>query len=446
MQRDENKNLKEKLTRRRFLRLAGGSILSLSLPFVGSVRGQSSPAKVNLGGIFSLTGPNAPVGRLIKKSALLALERVNSEGGIAGELKLNLVIKDGKTSQQGASEAARRLANRGDISFALGPLIGTHGLASQPILGAAGIPQIFFGTVAGFTEQHNQYPLSVRYGTQQVLQIAPVLKYALEERNDKKIFLLVPNNNQGKGYKRIVESKLAKLPGGELVGTKFYTPFSQDFSTLMTKVLNSPADGVMVGTGIPADLISVVRELDRRGIDMDDFGYYTGQTPNGSSDFEKQVVDKGIGNGVIYAVHYDNGQYAREFSGDQPPSQAIEMEDAFRQNFGAPPISPPSASWGWGSINIIKQAIEGMIENQDKKAVMGLDYARELPKEVISYLLPPEDSTAAGPIMETPYGNYGFLSCGQFNTRLGVGTFRENKRYLLKERGYGEELIRDLCS
>ncbi len=438
--------MSDKLTRRSFVRLAGGSLLSLSLPFAGSLRAESSTSNIKVGAIFSLTGSNAPVGRLMKKGAQLALDRINSGGGIAGEIELRLKINDGKTSSQGASEAARRLASRGDISFALGPLIGTHGLASQPILSSAEIPQIFFGTVAGFTGKHDKYPLSIRFGTQQALQIAPVIKYAVEERNDRRLFLLVPNNNQGKEYKSIFQRQLEKIPGGELVGTESYTPFSQDFSTLVAKVLHSSADGVMIGTGIPADLISVARELDRRGVKREELSYYTGQTPNGSSAFEEEVVNKGIGEGIIYAVHYDNGEYARRFDEYQAPKHAVEMESAFQKRYGEPPVSSPSASWGWGSIYIIKQAIEGMIENRGKESVLGLDYTSELPREVISYLLPPENSSSAGPAMKTPYGNYGFLSCGQFNTRLGVGTFKANNRYLLEKRGYGEELIGPLCA
>ncbi|MFB6214640.1 MAG: ABC transporter substrate-binding protein, partial [Candidatus Bipolaricaulia bacterium] len=121
-------------SRRKFLRLAGGSFLSFSLPFAFSLSTHGSSAGMKIGGIFSLTGPNAPVGKTIRDGAKLAIKKINDDGGIAGEIDLELVVEDGKTSQTGASDAARRLANRGDISFALGPLIGTHGAASQPIL------------------------------------------------------------------------------------------------------------------------------------------------------------------------------------------------------------------------------------------------------------------------------------------------------------------------
>lgn len=433
----------EKLTRRNFLRIAGGSVVSLSLPFTSSFKSAAAEKNISIGGIFSLTGPNAPVGKTIRDGARLAVERINSEGGIGGEIQLNLVVKDGKTTQDGAYNAAHRLVNRDDISFVFGPLFGTHGMATQSILGAAEIPQVFFGTLPDFTERHEEYPLSIRYGTQIRLEMAPVLKYAVEQRKDEKLYLLASNNQQGKSFERVVRNQLKKLPAGELVDVEYHNPFS-DYSPLLTEVFNSPAEGVIVGTGIPADLVSVVREFDRRGVDPKEFGYYTGQTPNGSVDIKKQVIEKGIGNGIIYAWHYD-GDYPRQFERSQPPVQATKMESAFVDEFGHPPDSPTSASWGWGSTYIIKQAIEGMIEDRGKNEVLSLDPKDELPKETISYLLP-KGSANSGPTVKTPYGNSGFLSCGQFNIRLGAATVKEDERYLLKDRGYGEELIDPLCS
>lgn len=438
---DEGKSL----TRRTFLSLAGGSLLSVSLPFALSNVASAASGPVKVGGIFSLTGPNAPVGKTIRDGARLAVHRINEQGGIGGKIKLDLIVQDGETSQVGASKAARRLVNRGDISFALGPLIGTHARAAQPIFGAAGIPQIFFGTDPGFTERHAEYPLSIRYGTQVKLQSAPVLKYAVEERGDEELYLLVPNDDPGKRFEKVVRNQLARLPGGELVDTSYYVPFGSDFSSLITKVMSSRAEGVIVGDGIPANLIAVARELDRRGVDMQQFGYYTGQTPNGSVDFEKQVAAKGIGDGIIYSWHYENGDYSREFERSDPPAQAKMMESAFVDKYGHPPDSPPSASWGWGSMYIIKQAIEGMIKDRGKNAVMEFDRQEELPREAISYLLPSDASTNSGPVIKTPYGNYGFLSCGQFNIRLGVATFKDKRRHLLKDRGYGEDIMGPLC-
>jgi ABC-type branched-subunit amino acid transport system substrate-binding protein len=384
------------------------------------------------------------VGKTIRDGAMLAVDRINGHGGIGGEIELELVVEDGETSQTGASEAARRLANRRSIDFALGPLIGTHGAASQPILDSAGIPQIFFGGDAGFTDRHDRYPRSIRYGTQRSLQAAPILKYAGKERGHSRLFLIAPNIQPGKSFRKVAERIVDRMDGLKLVGSEFYPPFNRDFSPLITKVMNSKAEGLIVGTGIPADLISVAREFERRGVSPEEFGYYTGQSPNGSVAFEKQVVDKGIGNGVVFSWHYERGDFTRAFERNRRPEQAVVMEESFKDKYGRPPDSPPSASWGWGSIYIIKQAIEGLIEERGKETVLSPDFAKKLPEDAIDYLLP-GPGEEVGPEVKTPYGNYGFLDCGQFNIKLGVATFRDGQGYLLEDRGYGEELIGPLC-
>lgn len=431
-------------SRRRFLKIAGGSLLGFSLPLAFSADSRAASAELKVGAILSLTGPNAPVGKTIRDGARLAAEKINDAGGIDDEIEVKLAVEDGKTSQTGASDAARRLANRGDIGFTLGPLIGTHGAASQPILASARIPQIFFGGDARFTDRHEKYPLSIRYGTQRSLQAAPILKYAAEEREQRKLYLIAPNIQPGKSFRDVTEKILDRMEGVSLVGSEFYPPFNRDFSPLITKVMNSSAEGLVIGTGIPADLISVSREFDRRGIEPRDFGYYTGQTPNGSVAFRNQVVDNGLGNGVIFSWHYERANFERDFERSRPPESAVKMEKAFAEKFGGPPDSPPSASWGWGSIYIIKQAIEGLISERGEETVLNMSLTRELPAEAIGYLLP-EKRRKTGPVVNTPYGNYGFLKCGQFNIRLGVATFREEEQYLLQDRGYGESLLDPLC-
>lgn len=432
-------------TRRNFLKIAGGSLLALTVPGLGSEGlGASSSDKLELGGIFSLSGPNAPVGRTIRDGARLAVERINREGGIGGEIELDLVVEDGKTSQTGASEAARRLANRGGIGFALGPLVGTHGRATQPILGGAEIPQMFFGTDVGFTDRHDEYPLSFRFGTQTALQFVPPLVYAVEERDQGKLFLLTPNNQQGGSIEEVVQNAVSRLEEGELVGSESYPPFNRDFSSLTSRVWNSEAEGVVIGTGVPADLVSVAREFDRQGLDPTEFGYYTGQTPNGAVAFENQIMDEGLGEGIIYSWHYDKREYGRVFERLDPPEEAEKMEAAFEERFGSPPDSAPSASWGWGGVRIIKQGIEGLMEERGKEEVLEMDLGTQLPSEVVEYLLP-ESKDEVGPEIETPFGNAGFLSCGQFDVGLGVGTVKDGERYLLKDRGYGREIIPPLC-
>ena len=77
----------------------------------------------------------------------------------------------------------------------------------------------------------------------------------------------------------------------------------------------------------------------------------------------------------------------------------------------------PSRNYGlgWGTVMLIKQAME-RAGSTEPAAVMA---------EVLS-----------GETFELPYGDYGFLQCGQADMRTGVATFDENGRVLVADRDY----------
>ena len=435
-------------TRRRFLRTSGVAVAGLSLSSwnAPTLLGQSK-TPLTTAGILTLTGANAVTGKLIRDGAQVAARSINDAGGIADRYTIDLQIEDSRTSQTEAVNIANRLASRGDVSFTFGPIITSFGLAVQPILAAANIPQIYLGAPRDFTDLHNLFPLSMRYGSQTSLQSAPLVKWAVEERGQDRIFLTLPNTDRGQAFLDAVRRQLSVLGKGRLVGTEFYPSFNRDFSTIVTKVRNSGANAMIIGTGVPAEVIAAAQEFQRQGIDLDDLGFYTGQTPNGSVQFWEAVSNSGAADGFIHTWLYADPDMPRDFEGAIPSADAAtEMERAFRDVLGRPPESGQVESWGWGSIQIIRQAIEHLIDQEGEAAVTSLDPVHELPQMLVETILPGSDASGTGPSFRTPFGEVGFLSCGQFDTRLGIATFRDGgEQHLLTPRGYGDELIGPLC-
>lgn len=435
-------------TRRRFLRTSGSALAGLSLSTLRAptLLGQSKTA-LTTGAILSVTGANAVTGKLQRDGAQVATQAINDAGGIANRFTIDLVIEDTRTSQTDAVNAANRLASRGDVSFAMGPIISSFGLAVQPILSAANIPHIYFGAPRDFTDLHNLFPLSVRYGSQTALQAAPLLKWAVEERGQDRIFLAVPNTDRGQAFQAAVRGQLRELDAGQLIGTEFYPPFNRDFSTIVSKIRNAGATAMMLGTGVPAEVIAAAQEFERQGIDPNQLGFYTGQTPNGSVQFWEAVSNSGAADGFIHTWLYASPEMPRDFDGNVPSlERAAEMEQAFQDVLGRPPESGQVEAWGWGGIQLIKQAIEQLVEQEGEQTVAAMDPVQELPRAVVDTLLPGQGADGAGPAFGTPFGDVGFLPCAQYNTRLGVATFRNGgEQHLLTPRGYGDELIGPLC-
>lgn len=435
-------------TRRQFLQTGSASLigfgtLGLTPP---RIRGQDRPT-LTIGAILTLTGGNAITGKTIRDGARVAEQTINDNGGIAGRYNINLVVEDSQTKQTEAVNAANRLASRGDVSFVIAPIIASLGLATQPILAAANIPQLFFGASRKFLAQHDRYPLSITYGTGLIQQHAPVIKYAAEERGHRNLFILAPNTDRGQDATASLRGRIEQLGKGEVVGTDTYPPFNTDFATLVTKVRNSGADGMFLATGIPAEIIAAAQEFRRQGIRFDELGFYTSRTPNGSIALQDELAQTGGADGLIFPWLYASPSMTRAFDEAVPSLEpAAEMETAFREVMDQPmpPIKGQLVAWGWGSIQVIRQAIERLVEREGESAVASMDPVRELPQAVIEEILPPNEGQM-GPPLDTAFGTSGFLSCGQFNTRYGVATFDGPQQRLLIPRGYGNELIGSLC-
>ena len=435
-------------TRRQFLRTSTASLLTLSAMGMrtAGVLGQSQPT-LKIGAILTLTGGNAITGQAIRDGARVAEATINESGGLGNRFGIDLVVEDSQTKQTEAVNAANRLASRGDVSFVIGPIIASLGLAVQPILAAAEIPQLFFGASRDFLAQHERFPLSIMYGTELVPQHAPVIKYAAEQRGHRNLYVLAPNTDRGQDAMESLRGRIEQLDDGRVVGADVYPPFNTDFSTLVTKAQNSDADGVFLATGIPAEIIAAAQEFKRQGIDVEEFGFYTSRTPNGSIEFRDQLAATGEAEGLIFPWLYASPQMARDFDAKVPSlAQASRLEMAFQRVMGEPmaPINGQLVAWGWDGIQVIHQAIERLIERDGAAAVTSLDPVRELPQAVIAEILP-DSGADTGPPFETAFGTAGFLSCGQFNTRYGVATFDGPQQRLLTPRGYGNELIGSLC-
>lgn len=88
----------------------------LSLLFASSC---SSPEPIRVGFVAGLTGPNAALGVDGRDGAVLAVEKINSEGGVNGS-PLELVIRDDLGTSDGAIKADDELINEEKIFVIIG--------------------------------------------------------------------------------------------------------------------------------------------------------------------------------------------------------------------------------------------------------------------------------------------------------------------------------------
>src|SRR5262249_31036643 len=111
--------LRDRVSRRDWLKAAGAAAVVGAAPAVGRAQGK----EVKLGYILPVTGPLAFEAQLALNGLLLAVDEVNAAGGIKSLGGARLVLLPGDTQQKvelGNSEAARLMDQGG--SAGLGPV------------------------------------------------------------------------------------------------------------------------------------------------------------------------------------------------------------------------------------------------------------------------------------------------------------------------------------
>jgi hypothetical protein len=78
--------------------------------------------------------------------------------------------------------------------------------------------------------------------------------------------------------------------------------------------------------------------------------------------------------------------------------------------------------------------------------VRALDPVSELPRVLVNMVFANAAGDQPGAVFNTPFGDQGFFSCGQFDQHEGVASFRDGEIFLIKDRGYAAELAGTICT
>ncbi len=416
------------MSRRGFLKLAGVGLVGVSLGTGWSRTGWSQlPDTIRIGAMFPL---NLAEGAQAQEGAELAVRLINEAGGIAGQTQIELVTVDDKCSGSEATKVANDLISQG-VQFVIGNFCSGAALATQPILAAAGIPQIlwaFATDLTGASREENNAILSVRLGPQAKIEMAPLAKYAVVANGHKRFFAFAQDTGFGRSMVEAFRQTLEGL-GGEFVEEPQFFPIFQlgAIGPLITAAKASGAEAVL-GIGLAPEEIEMVTQFNTQGLREAGMTFYGTDLLNDTA-FQEAVPDSEK-DGIYFPWVYDNGDSPRTFDRAEPEPGARRMDEAFRTHFGRPAVR--NNGWGWGSIELIRQSIEQL--------------GSAVPTAVAEYWLQGATEATTGPTFELPFGNYGFLICGQANMRTGVGTYREGVRTLVADRDFGNDVVIDLCS
>lgn len=216
--------------------------------FFGLRTGGKEPIKI--GAVLSLSGPASHL-VCIRDSMLLAVDEINSWGGINGR-KIALIIEDSKTNPQEGKEAFNRIeadhhpllyvSTNSSVSMALAPLAEENEV-------------VLVGLVVTSPKLAKQNEWVFRYYSSAEGEVPPILSI-LKELKVKKLGILYLNDEYGTSVFDLLKKGFEKH-GGTVRGEAF-KPKEPD---LKEQIANLKDMGAIYTVGFPSNLKTVYKQL-----------------------------------------------------------------------------------------------------------------------------------------------------------------------------------------
>ncbi|MBL3566663.1 ABC transporter substrate-binding protein [Rhodovulum sulfidophilum] len=338
----------------------------------------SAMADVKIGSLYPFSGPLALLGEESARGLDLAVDRINSEGGIHGE-QIVLERGDAVDNNQAIGEA-RRLISLEGVKAVFGTYSSSRVIAASQVTELAGIPYFELGAVAdevtgrGMTYLFRTNPTAENMGIAIIDmladQIAPAAGKAPE---DLKIGIIYEDSSYGTSVAGH-EVAHAKERGLNVVLKSGYPANIVDMSSLVLDLKGKGVD-VVLQTSYQNDTVLFLQQANEAG-------YEPMAIIGGGGGYSMQPTADAVGDDVIDGIYdVDFTQYA--INPDFTPSIETFL-DAYRAKYGEEPRSGHSLTNYVGALAVL-QAIgegEGVEPDQIVASVKAMDI--------------PDGSTAAG--------------------------------------------------
>lgn len=222
---------------------------------------QGSPVKIGV--IAQITGPKAFDGASTVNGVTLAVEEINSKGGILGH-PLQIFVGDDENTAKAVS-AARQMFDIEKIDVLLSPGPSGDTLAVMPVAKEVGVPMLTSNsTNRTITEQSgvggNEW--AFRMNPHDGMMIGAFSKKIAGEV--KSISLIGENNDFGRGVIKNFKEALSGS-GTQVPSEDYFDPGQPDFRPMLTKIKDLNPEAILLA-GTAKDAANLMRQLRELGL------------------------------------------------------------------------------------------------------------------------------------------------------------------------------------
>ncbi len=300
---------------------------------LGSCNKSSAPTgdTIPVGEFASMTGNTATFGQSVHSGAVLAIDEINSGGGVLSK-KINLITEDDHSDLQDAAAAVRKLIDRDQVVALLGEVASGRSKAGGPIAQSSQIPMISPASTNEDVTKIGDYIFRICFIDS--YQGQSMARFALTSLGKRRAAVLEDMKSDysvglSKSFRETFEAA-----GGKTVSDQSYTTGDKDFHAQLTSIRSFNPDVIFV-PGYYNEVGLIVRQARELGITCPIIGGDGWDSP------ELTKGNEAAFNNTFFSNHFATEdpdpvvqdfvkKYQKKYDGKMPDAMAALGYDAAR--------------------------------------------------------------------------------------------------------------------
>lgn len=309
----------------------------------------STKVPIKIGAIFPLTGGSSYQGNSFKQAIELAVEQINSDGGLL-DRKVEVLFEDDKSTPAEGVSAAQKLITSDKVAALLANFNSSVTLAVRGVSEKNKVVQLTPGSTADSITEPG-HPYMFRNLMPNSAQGPAIANYATKKLNLKKVAIIAENTDYGRsGAENYQEA--AEKAGAEILAVEYYNLGDKDFYSQLTKIKNLNPDGVFIG-GLITEGAQILKQARDLGIETQWLGL------GGFTNDKFYDLSDGAAEGMIHTSYFEPGAY--EYFPDSK-----DFVEKYNEKYGTNPDM--YAGNGYEAMNILAAAIK-KAGSDDREAI-----------------------------------------------------------------------------
>ncbi|MFA6268702.1 MAG: ABC transporter substrate-binding protein [archaeon] len=228
---------------------------------------------IKLGVIIPLSGAMSYYGDYVPKGMALALDEINSSGGVRGQ-KLELVFEDSVGGAQAGVNAYNKLSAINDINYYIAQvsdvILGIAPIAEKEkkILVAMGSAATKISSAGDYIFRHNLLPLD---------ETKKLADFIYNKKGIKEIAVLAVNAEAGVSYSSALKQTYEALDG-KVISNEFYEKSGKDYKSVLLKLKSSGVQAVFAAS-YPVELGQILKQAKELDLNVQWFSMYSIEIP-----------------------------------------------------------------------------------------------------------------------------------------------------------------------